>query len=126
MRSWEQLKPKTQISSQPFHTLNPKRCAQGLKSFWMPSLAPESKVMLDKPDLATYCPATGKKLRLKDLTPVKLTRVREGEDGRYCDPVTGDTLTNSNKLVLLKPTGIPPPHLRLSFQKRRPMGAVRV
>ncbi len=43
---------------------------QGLKAFWMPSLAPESKAMVDKPDAATTCPATGKKLRLKDLTPV--------------------------------------------------------
>ena len=45
---------------------------QELKSFWLPSLAPESKAMVDKPDAATYCPATGKKLRLKDLTPVSL------------------------------------------------------
>ncbi len=43
---------------------------QELKSFWLPSLAPESKAMVDKPDAATHCPATGKKLRLKDLTPV--------------------------------------------------------
>ena len=44
---------------------------QALKSFWLPSLAPESKTLVDKPDAATYCPATGKKLRLKDLTPVR-------------------------------------------------------
>ena len=61
--------------------------------------------MLDKPDMATFCPATGKKLRLKDLTPVKFTRVREGEDGRYVDPISGDSFTNSSKLVLIKPTG---------------------
>ena len=37
---------------------------------------------------------------------IKFTPVREGEtDGRYCDPVTGSTLTNSSKLVLIKPTG---------------------
>ena len=28
--------------------------------------------MVDKPDAATICPATGKKLRLKDLTPVQV------------------------------------------------------
>ena len=47
---------------------------QELKSFWLPSLAPESKAMVDKPDAATHCPATGKKLRLKDLTPVSCLR----------------------------------------------------
>lgn len=31
---------------------------------------------MDKPDVNTYCPATGKKLRLKDLIPVKFTKVR--------------------------------------------------
>ena len=48
---------------------------QGVNAFWVTSLAPESKLILDKPDMNTYCPATGKKLRLKDLIPVKLTKV---------------------------------------------------
>ena len=61
---------------------------------------------MDKPDTATYCPATGKKLKLKDLVPVKFTRVREGDSGRYMDPITNDTFTNASKLVLLKPTGV--------------------
>lgn len=29
----------------------------------------------------------------------------EGRVGRFCDPVTGDVLTNASRLVLLKPTG---------------------
>ena len=29
----------------------------------------------------------------------------EGRKGRFCDPVTGDVLTNASRLVLLKPTG---------------------
>ena len=41
----------------------------------MASATPESRQLLDKPDVNTYCPATGKKLRLKDLVPVKLTAV---------------------------------------------------
>lgn len=60
---------------------------------------------MEKPDNATHCPATGKKLRLKDLIPVKFSRVPPGESGRYQDPVTRDTLTNKHRLVLLKATG---------------------
>lgn len=48
---------------------------------------------------------SGKKLRLKDLVAAKFTPVPEGEGGLYMDPITKDTFTNANKLVLLKPTG---------------------
>jgi hypothetical protein len=61
---------------------------------------------MDKPDSSTYCPASGKKLRLKDCVAVKLTRVREGESGLYMDPVTMETLTNSTRLVVIAPTGV--------------------
>ena len=40
-------------------------------------MVPEARELLDKPDVGTYCPATGKKLRLKDLIPVKFTRVQD-------------------------------------------------
>ncbi len=36
----------------------------------MPSQGPSAKVTVDKPDTDTYCPASGKKLKMKDLTPV--------------------------------------------------------
>lgn len=39
-------------------------------------MVPESRELLDKPDVATHCPATGKRLRLKDLIPVKFTRLQ--------------------------------------------------
>ena len=44
-----------------------------MKAFWLPSLAPETKALLEKPDMATYCPASGKKLSLKQLISLKFT-----------------------------------------------------
>ena len=44
---------------------------QEMKAFWLPSQVPDVAQSLAKPDSNTYCPATGKKLRLKDLVPVK-------------------------------------------------------
>eukprot|EP00775_Hariotina_reticulata_P008739 gene8739-8919_t len=76
-----------------------------LRAFWVPSQAPEAKDLMQKPDTSTYCPASGKKLRLKDCVAVKFTKVPEGEPGRYMDPVTKDTFTNTSKLVVIAPTG---------------------
>lgn len=54
-------------------------CASlALQAFWVPSQAPEAKDLLAKPDSATYCPASSKKLRLKDCVAVKFTPVRQG------------------------------------------------
>lgn len=75
-----------------------------MKAFWIPSQVQEVKQQQDRPDTNTYCPASGKKLKLKDLVPVKFTKVKDG-NGLYMDPVTHDTLINSNKLVVLVPTG---------------------
>ena len=63
---------------------------------------------MEKPSGDPLCPATGKKLKLKDLITVNFTRVPEGEEGGgfAMDPVTKDTLSNANKLAVLKPTGI--------------------
>jgi hypothetical protein len=33
-------------------------------------LAPSAKVIVEKPDTDTYCPASGKKLKMKELIPV--------------------------------------------------------
>ncbi|GBF93568.1 hypothetical protein Rsub_06288 [Raphidocelis subcapitata] len=74
-------------------------------SFWVASKAPEAKAATERPDASTLCPASGKKLRLKDLVEVKFTPVPEGASGRYMDPVTKDTLTNASRLVVLVPTG---------------------
>ena len=80
---------------------------QEMKAFWLPSKTPEARAALDKPSLDTICPATGKKLKLKDLITVNFTRVPEGEEGFAMDPVTKDTLSNANKLAVIKPTGDP-------------------
>ena len=78
---------------------------QEMKAFWMPSKTPEAQRLLEKPDMNTYCPASGKKLRLKDLIPIRFTRCAEDEEGFAKDPVTKDTFTNANRLVVLKCTG---------------------
>jgi hypothetical protein len=80
-------------------------CGVVRQAFWLPSQQSESKDLMQKPDSATYCPASGKKLRLKDCVAVKFTRVREGESGLYMDPVTLETFTNASKLVVIAPTG---------------------
>ncbi len=76
-----------------------------MKAFWVPSQGKEARQILAKPDEHTYCPASGKKLRLKDLIPVRFTRVPEEDSGVFMDPVTKDTFTNASSLVVLKPTG---------------------
>ena len=79
--------------------------AQEMKAFWVPSQGKEARQILAKPDEHTYCPASGKKLRLKDLIPVRFSRVPEEDSGVFMDPVTKDTFTNASSLVVLKPTG---------------------
>ncbi|EFJ45302.1 hypothetical protein VOLCADRAFT_106032 [Volvox carteri f. nagariensis] len=79
--------------------------AKELKAFWMPSLTPEADAKVEKPDTDTRCPASGKKLRMKDLVAVRWTPVPEGEPGKHMDPVTKETFTNSSKLVVLATTG---------------------
>ncbi len=77
-----------------------------MKAFWLPSKTPEAAALLGKPNQATHCPASGRPLRLKELVPVRFTRVPEGEPGFARDPVTRDTLANSDHLVVLRPTGV--------------------
>ncbi|KAG2433947.1 hypothetical protein HYH02_012492 [Chlamydomonas schloesseri] len=79
--------------------------AQELKAFWMPSLTPDAGNKVEKPDSETRCPASGNKLRMKDLVTVRWTPVPDGEPGKHMDPITKETFTNSSKLVVLAPTG---------------------
>lgn len=53
-------------------------------------MTPQAESRVEKPDTDTYCPATGNKLRLKDLIPVKFTKVPTDSEseGRFMDPVT--------------------------------------
>ena len=80
-----------------------------MKAFWLPSKTPEAQRLVDKPDMDTRCPASGAKLRFKDLTILNFTRPPPGEEASCyaIDPVTNDALTNAHKLVVLKPTGEP-------------------
>lgn len=41
------------------------RLPQEMRAFWLPGKAPEAKVVLEKPDMGTTCPASGGKLKLK-------------------------------------------------------------
>jgi nitric oxide synthase-interacting protein len=77
----------------------------GMKSFWVPSQSKEAIIVVEKPDGSTRCPASGRKIKLKDLIQVNFTPVPGGEPGEYMDPVTHDALTNASKLMLIKPTG---------------------
>lgn len=36
-----------------------------MNAFWAPGKAGESKVVLDKPEMTTLCPATGEAIKLK-------------------------------------------------------------
>ena len=78
---------------------------QEMKAFWLPSKTPEARQSMEKPDLETICPATGRKLALKSLISVKFNRLPPGEEGYAIDPVTKDVFSNASRLVVLKPTG---------------------
>lgn len=111
-------KIKTAVEDEANEYLNEKRLESGImniatnehrakdvQSFWVPSKAPEAADTLQRPSKDTICPASGKKLRMKDLISVKFTRVPGGEPHEYMDPVTRDRFTNASRLLLLKPTG---------------------
>lgn len=76
-----------------------------MRAFWLPSQTSDAAATVEKPDGATRCPASGKKLKLKDLISVKFTPMPDGGPDEFMDPVTRDPLTNASRLVLLKPTG---------------------
>lgn len=81
---------------------------QEMKAFWIPSKTPESKALVEQPDLQTRCPASGRPLRFKDLIAVHFTKPlldEQGDKTYAVDPVSKDGLTNAQKLVVLKPTG---------------------
>jgi nitric oxide synthase-interacting protein len=87
-----------------------ERRKKELPAYWLPSKTPTAEVRVgDKPDTETKCPTTMKRLRLKDLLPVKWTRVPTGADvdgERYMCPVTRKTFTNTTKIVVLRPSGV--------------------
>eukprot|EP00392_Amoebophrya_sp_AT5.2_P010135 g10188.t1 len=84
------------------------------ENFWVASDAPMSKQKrLTEKDVKkhTECPITGKKLKLKDLIPVKFEICNEemvrsgGGRGMYCCAVTKKPITHQ-KCLLLRPSGV--------------------
>ena len=58
-----------------------------------------------KPSMDVLCPVTSKKLRMKDLTPIKFTSASDDVPNSFMDPLSNDMLNNSSKLVVIKATG---------------------
>ncbi|VDM44713.1 unnamed protein product [Toxocara canis] len=80
-------------------------------SFWVPQLIPTAEeAKLQKPDQRVLCPMSGRPLKIKELMPVKFTKIADGDDGtkwiarkvRYMCPVTHDALTNTTRCAYLK------------------------
>lgn len=81
------------------------------KSFWAKETTPTAPPSeLKKVDLTTRCPMSGKKLRIKDLVPVKFEvtdqKLLESGGGRgvYCCAVSKHPIVHQ-QAVLLKPSG---------------------
>jgi nitric oxide synthase-interacting protein len=76
-----------------------------VRAFWVPGQGPETSNRIQRPCMDTMCPASGKKLRLKDLIDVKFTPVPGGGPLEYMDPISRDPFTNATRLLVIKPTG---------------------
>ncbi|KAG1714709.1 Nitric oxide synthase-interacting protein [Nymphon striatum] len=88
--------------------------ANQLPSFWVPCLTPQSKpTLVKKPDKAVLCPMSGKPLKMKDLTEIIFTEVKDPDDksslitkkNRYMCAVTHDILGSFVPSVVLKTSG---------------------
>lgn len=79
------------------------------QSFWAPEArgAGNAEATVKKPELIPRCPMSGKKLRLKELIPVKLERLGTVDDGpgMFCCAVSKKAITHQ-QAVLLKPSGV--------------------
>mmetsp|Transcript_18076 Transcript_18076/g.27269 ORF Transcript_18076/g.27269 Transcript_18076/m.27269 type:complete len:315 (-) Transcript_18076:85-1029(-) len=82
------------------------------KSFWAASTTPSAApAELKKVDTIAKCPMSGKKLKVKDLIPVKFEvadqKMLDGGGGRgvFCCAVSKDPITHQ-QAVLIKPTGV--------------------
>lgn len=92
----------------------PGHSSHKLNNFWVNDLQGHAhKDDIRKPDTKTYCPISGKQLKLKDLVTVKFTPLanQEGPSSllcrttRYMCAVSHDTLSNAATCVVLRPTG---------------------
>ena len=101
----EAMLAETRVTSGAVNIRSNEERMASMKAFWAPSQTPHAAATVDKPDGFTKCPASGKKMKLKDLVPVKFSSMPGGGAAEYMDPVTRDPLTNASRLVVLKPTG---------------------
>ncbi|KAM4643723.1 LOW QUALITY PROTEIN: nitric oxide synthase-interacting protein [Amazona ochrocephala] len=86
-----------------------------LPSFWIPSHPEAGAERLRKPEGSVRCPMSGRRLRLRDLTPVRFTAVDPGlqrplllgrpPGSRYRCAVSGDPLGNATPCAVLRPSG---------------------
>uniref|UniRef100_A0A914RS15 Uncharacterized protein n=1 Tax=Parascaris equorum TaxID=6256 RepID=A0A914RS15_PAREQ len=61
-------------------------------------------------DQRVICPMSGRPLKIKELMPVKFTKIADGDEAtkwiakkvRYMCPVTHDALTNTTRCAYLK------------------------
>jgi len=84
---------------------------QRSKSFWAKETTPNAApAELAKVDLTTKCPMSGKKLRVKDLIPLKMEVLDKknfdsgGGRGTFCCPVSKHSIRHE-QAVLIKPSG---------------------
>lgn len=108
-RSAERPEDNSEISGARSEYMSLDKREARAKNFWtkedQPQAAPAALV---KPDAHTKCPMTGKKLRLKDLIPIKLERLQEDgkeERGMYCCALSKKSLVYSQAYVV-KPSGL--------------------
>lgn len=109
------IKPSTSVEYTSVNNMNTENKGK-LPSFWIPSLAPESKtkVPIKKPDTTIYCPMSKKPLSMKDLTEVKFKFIEDKSDNRslivkqdrYVCAVSNDVLGNNVPCCVLKTSGV--------------------
>ena len=103
-REFEEAEAGKQLVSSVKNIKSEAQKMTGLKSYWVSGRERsdgkrEAEHVIEKPDMATRCPATNKPLKMKDLVSV---RFQKNKDGEYVDPVTLKALSNASKLVVLK------------------------
>ena len=83
-------------------------------SFWVPSLTPEARTRVEKPDATVRCPVSGEPLRLKQLAAVAFTRADADDAGpdagkkageRFMCPLSKKPLSNLHPATVLRPSG---------------------
>ncbi|KAI0986156.1 hypothetical protein GJ496_006962 [Pomphorhynchus laevis] len=94
--------------------------AKHLPSFWVPSLTPAAEDdVMPKPqeDIFMCCPMTKNTLSHRDLLSVKFSLAKQldrisastlmnaSEQGLYICPISGDSLSSSTEMAVLKPSG---------------------